>query len=70
MGQIFMFIELILKLIGLWDDFSTYTVKKHAAEQEQRKQQREKSVDDSKKAESDDDIWNSQDGIVSNSPKP
>lgn len=70
MGSIFALIELILKLLKLWDGLMDYSDSKRAAEREAARQAREKAIEDSKKAETDDDIWKSQDGIVNNQPKP
>lgn len=70
MGSIFALIELILKLLKLWDGLIDYSDQKRATEREAAKQARDKAVDDSKKADSDEDVWKSQDEIVNNQPKP
>lgn len=70
MGSIFAIIELILKLFRLWDGFIDYSDQKRRAAREAAKQARDKGVDDSKKADTDEDIWNSQDEIVRSTPKP
>lgn len=69
-GQIFTAIEVILKLLKLWDGFMNYMVDKHSADIQARQQARNKAIDDSKGANTDDEIWKSQDDIVSNNPKP
>lgn len=70
MGQIFAAIELILKLTKLWDAFMDYMDEKHSAELQKRQQVRNEAIEDSKKAETDDEIWASQDKLVDNIPKP
>lgn len=68
--KIFALIELILGLLKLKDQFFDWYTEKHSAEIEKRAQKRDQAVDQSKKAETDDDIWKSQEDIVNNSPQP
>ena len=68
MLRAFLLIELLLKLIGLWEQFSSYVQAQKLIEDEEKRQRREKAIEDSKKAETDEEIWKSQDGIVDNSP--
>lgn len=68
--QVFAVIELVLRFFKAWDAFLDFLAEKHAADLEARIQARNQAIDDSKKADSDDDIWKSQDGIVTNTPRP
>jgi hypothetical protein len=68
MGQVFLIIELLLKLSRLWDQFAIYVERRKRQENEEKRKRREKAVDDSKGAQTDDEIWKSQDGIVDNLP--
>lgn len=65
---IFSAIELILKLLKLWDGFLDWSDAKRKAEMEERQQKRDKAVDDSVNAQTEDEIWRSQDEITRNSP--
>ncbi len=66
--QIFTFIELLLRALGLYDGFINYLDTKRLADEELKRQAREKAVDDATKAQTPDDAFNAQDGIVSNEP--
>lgn len=70
MSEIFVIVEAILKAIKLWDGFMNYMDTKHRADLQAVAQARDKAIDDSKKADTDDEIWKSQDGITHNQPKP
>lgn len=61
-------IAVVLKLLKLWDFFLSYMDKKYSADLEVKRQAREKAIDDSKKAETDEEIWKSQDDITNNMP--
>lgn len=63
----FEIISLILKLIGLWEGMLDFIDKKYTADMEKRRQAREKAVDDAVKAETPDEAFDAQDGIVSHS---
>lgn len=63
-------IKLILAFFGLYKEAKDAAEVARRAEAEQRTQQREKAVEDSKVAETDEEIWDSQDRIVRNRPKP
>lgn len=65
---IYSVIQLILKAIGLWEEFLNYSDAQRAAEAAERTQKRNDAIDASKKAESDDDIWKSQEDITNNLP--
>lgn len=64
----FAIIELILKLIGLWNEFGDYMDVKRKADIEKRRQERDKAIDDSKQAETDSEIWDTQDRITGRKP--
>lgn len=68
MGRIFFAIELILKILRLWDGFLDYAEVRRKIENSEKKKSRDKAVDDSKKAETEDEIWDSQERIVGNKP--
>lgn len=67
-AQIFAVIELILKLIGLWDGFMSYVDKKRIADEAQKTADRNKAVDEQKNAKSEDDFDKAQDDIIRNKP--
>lgn len=67
-AQIFVVIELILKLIGLWDGFLSYVDQKRIADDAEKTAKRNKAVDDQKSAASEDDFDKDQDTIVGNKP--
>ncbi len=66
--QIFSAIELVLRLLRLWDQFLSYMDQKHSADLEIKRQKREAAVDKSKADESDDDLFKDQTDIVRNLP--
>ncbi len=67
---IFAVIELILKLIGLWDQFLSYSDAKRAADAAAKQAALNKAVDASAGANSDDDIFKNQTDVVNNMPRP
>lgn len=67
-GQIFAIIQVVLKLIGLWDQFLDWSDQKRVAEAEERRQKREQAISDLDKAKTDEDIFNEQTKIVNNKP--
>lgn len=67
-AQIFAVIEVLLKLMGLYDGFINYLDAKRLAEDEAKRQAREGAVDDAAKAQTPDDAYRAQDGVVSNDP--
>lgn len=69
-GQIFAAIQLILKLIGLWEQFSEWTIKKSIADREERRQKRDKAIEDQKKAKDEEEFNRLQDEITRNRPRP
>lgn len=66
--KIWLVFELIMKLFKLWDQFADYVEARRKVEAEEKRQAREKAIEDSKKAETDDEIFDSQDRIVDNKP--
>jgi hypothetical protein len=65
---IFSLIQLILKLLNLWDQFSNWMQVERQIENKEKEKRRNEAIDKSKTAETDEDIWNAQDGIVDNLP--
>lgn len=70
MGAIWSLIQLINNLLQAWRAYQDAVAAKAERERQERKQKRESAGDESKKAETDDEIWKSQDDIVANRPKP
>lgn len=68
--QIFAVIQLLLKLIGLWEQFSQWTIDKAIADREERKQARDKAVDAQQKAQTEEEFNRAQDEITRNLPRP
>jgi hypothetical protein len=66
--KIFLLIELVLKLFSVWDLFIVYVDEKYRAKIDENRKARELAVEDSKKAETDAEIWDSQDKIVRSQP--
>lgn len=67
---IFSIIQLILKLIGLWEQFMDWSEKKRIADREDRRQQRDKAVDDAVKSQTEEEFNEAQDRISRNLPRP
>lgn len=65
---IFAVIQLLLKAIGLWEQFLDYAEKQKIAEAEKRNQDRNKAVDEQKNAKTEEEFDRAQDKIVDNSP--
>ena len=70
LGQIFTAIQLLLKLIGLWEQFSQWTIDKAIADREVRKQSRDKAVDAEVGAQTEEEFNRAQDQITRNLPRP
>jgi hypothetical protein len=64
----FAVIQLILKAFQVWDAFMLWMSDNYSKEMEIRRQKRDQAIEDSKKAETDDEIWKSQDDISRNPP--
>lgn len=69
-GQIVAVFQAIKALIDLIKMIRAWQVQREKAEAEKRAQELASAIGESKKADSDDEIWKSQDSIVSNRPKP
>lgn len=63
-------IQVIKALFGLWSDFKEWQRVQKAKEDAARHDELVKGVDEAKKAETEDDIWKSQEDITNNLPKP
>lgn len=70
MFQVFAVIQLILKLIGLWEDFLSWSDKKRIADAEVNRQEREKAVDKQKDAEDEKTFDDAQSEIINHKPSP
>lgn len=69
-ANVFAVIQLLLKLIGLWEQFQDYTIRSAIAQREERKQDRDKAVDAQKTALTEDEFDKAQDIISGNMPRP
>lgn len=69
-AQIFLLIEVILRLFKLWDSFGLFIDDKREKERVARDQARDKAVDEQKNAQTEEDFDRLQDDIVGNSPRP
>jgi hypothetical protein len=67
---IFLAIQLLLKLIGLWESFLDWVVEKHSQEIDARAEARRQAIEKAKEANTDDEIWQSQTDITKNMPGP
>lgn len=70
MLKIFAIIEVVLKAFEAWEQFLDWLDSKHRADLEVRRQKRDKAIEDSLKAGTDGDIWDSQDSIIDQRPRP
>lgn len=64
----FTIIEIIIRLIGLWNQFTDFLYRDWKAKQEKKRQELDKAVEESKKAETNDEIWKTEDDITRNLP--
>lgn len=67
-GNLFALIELILRLIGLWDSFLNYIDKKKIAAIEKNREDRNAAVDDQKGAKDEAQFDKDQDTIIKHLP--
>jgi hypothetical protein len=67
-GSIFTAIQVILRLLGLWDQFLNWSDAKRIADAEKNTQDRNDAVDKQKGAKSEDDFDKAQDDIISHKP--
>lgn len=65
---IFACIELALRLFGLWGTFLDYINTRQSADAANKTAARNEAVDQSTKAKTDDEIWQTQDGVINNKP--
>lgn len=70
MSSFFALIEVVLRALKVWDLFLDWLVDMKRAEIEERRAKRDQAIDNSKKVETPDEIWNSQQDIVDSSPRP
>lgn len=70
LGQIFVVIEFLMKLIGLWDSFINWSDKRRIAQAEIDEQARTKALDELKHATTEDEFDKAQDAVVGARPKP
>jgi hypothetical protein len=68
LAQIMSIISVIRALLDLWKYFQNYQESARKAEAEKKRQAREEAIDQSVKAETQEEIWASQDKIASNKP--
>lgn len=69
-AQIFLLIEVILRLFKLWDSFGTFVDDKREKDRIERDQARDKAVDKQKNAQTEEQFDKAQDDIARNSPRP
>lgn len=69
-AQIFVVIELLLKLFGIWESFLSYSDQKRIADGQKNTQDRNDALDKEKNASTEDEFDKAQDGVVSHIPKP
>lgn len=67
MSQFFLLIELVFKAIGLWDQFSSYTISKRLAEMEVKIQDLPKAIEEAKNASSISEVTSAQSRISNDS---
>ena len=67
-ANIFAAIQLFLKLIGLWEEFLSFTDKQRIAEGEKKRQERQKAIDDLSTAKTDEEIFDAQERIINSKP--
>lgn len=70
MGKIFLLIQILLKLFGAWEGLLDWIDENHSAEMDARALKRNAAVDNSAKADTDDEIWKNQKEIVDTLPNP
>ncbi len=66
--NIFAVIQLVLKLMKLWDQFLDYADTQRKAEAEARRQRREKAIEDAENAKTEEEAWDAQKRIIDNDP--
>lgn len=68
-ANIMSFISMIRAVLDLLKYIRNYQAQQEKIKAEKRTQDREQAVDNSVNAETEEEIWNSQEQIVSNKPK-
>ncbi len=69
-SNVFALIQIVLRAFGLWDAYLVHLDQVREAERIERARKHDKAIDDSKKAETDEEIWDAQDRIVDTKPRP
>ena len=67
-SYLFLTIEALLKLVGLYNQFMDWSDKRRQAEIEEKEQRRDEAIDKAKEAKTPEEAWDAQEGIVSNEP--
>ena len=67
-SKIFMVIEILLKLFGLWKDFGNYVDEQRLKQDQEKEQRRNDAVDSTPDAKTPTDAWKDQEDIVKNEP--
>lgn len=67
-AAIYSVVQLLLKAIGLWESFLSYSDAQRTAEAAAKQAALNKAVDDSKTATDESQIWKDQDEISKNLP--
>lgn len=66
--KIFLVIELLLRIFGVWDKFDEYMQARRIAEAEKRAQGRDDALKQGAAAQTPTDAWAAQEGVVKNEP--
>ncbi len=67
-SSIFAIIEMVLKLLGLWDQFLSWSDSKRLVDSQKNTQDRNTAVDDQKGAKDETTFDNDQSAIVNHKP--
>lgn len=67
LAYVFLAIEFILKLFGLWKQFGNWFDARRVKEAEERRQARERAIEDLRNATTEEEIEDAQRRIVENS---
>lgn len=68
LANLFALIQLILKALSIWEGFLDSVEEADVQKRNARRLKRDKAIDDSTKAETDEEIWKSQDEYTRNQP--